>query len=143
MVEIARGLTERHRTLRPKVAELAALALRLDELPAGEAVAQLEQTRRMIEWELLPHEDEEQRTAYPLIEQVLSGENPTGPLIQTHAEIRRLSRLYARLLGHQTGPGVTGESLRDVRRVLYGLHAVLTLHFAQEDELYSLLAEES
>ena len=92
----------------------------------------------MLEQELLPHETEEQLTAYPLIEKLLKEENPTGPLIQTHNEIRRLSRLFGRLVEHLPPAGPAPEELRDLRRLLYGLHAILTLHFAQEDELYSL-----
>jgi hypothetical protein len=38
------------------------------------------------------------------------------------------------------GPGP--EDLIDLRRVLYGLHAILRLHFAQEEEAYSWLAAE-
>lgn len=136
---IARRLALQHRALRPKVGELAALAVHLDELPAAEARSQLEQMQQMLEKELLPHEDDEQRTAYPLIEKILVGENPTGPLIQTHYEIRRLSRLFGRLVKQLPAPGPAREDLRDLRRVLYGLHAILKLHFAQEDELYSLL----
>jgi hypothetical protein len=34
------------------------------------------------------------------------------------------------------------EDLVDLRRVLYGLHAILRLHFAQEEEAYSWLASE-
>lgn len=139
MVGIAQGLALRHRALRPKVGELAALAVHLDELSPVEARSHLEQTQQMLERELLPHEDEEQRTAYPLIEKVLGAENPTGPLIQTHYEIRRLTRLFGRLVKQLPSSGPAREDLRDIRRVLYGLHAILTLHFAQEDELYSLL----
>lgn len=140
MTDIARRLALCHRALRPKVGELAALAVHLDELPAAEARSQLERVQQMLERELLPHEDDEQRAAYPLIEKVLVGENPTGPLIQTHSEIRRLSRLFGRLVKQLPAPGPEREDLRDLRRVLYGLHAILTLHFAQEDELYSLLS---
>ena len=139
MKGMAQRLALHHRALRPKVGELAALAVRLDELPAAEARLQLERMQQMLEKELLPHEDDEQRTAYPLIEKILEGENPTGPLIQTHYEIRRLSRLFGRLVSQLPAPGPAREDLRDIRRVLYGLHAILTLHFAQEDELYSLL----
>ena len=128
-----------HRVLRPKLGDLVTLAVHLDELPAAEALSRLEQTQQMLEQELLPHEDEEQRTAYPLIEKLLADENPTGPLVQTHYEIRRLSRLLGRLVRQLPPSGPAREDLRDVRRVLYGLHAILTLHFAQEDELYSLL----
>jgi len=139
MAGIAQRLALSHRTLRPKVGELAALAVHLDELPPAQARSQLEQMQQMLEQTLLPHEDEEQRTAYPLIEKLLAGENPTGPLIQTHYEIRRLSRLFGRLVEQLPPSGPEREDLRDIRRVLYGLHAILTLHFAQEDELYSLL----
>lgn len=139
MTGIAQRLTLCHRALRPRVGELAALAVHLDELPAAEARVRLEQTQRMLESELLPHEEDEQRSAYPLIQKLLAGENPTGPLVQTHYEIRRLSRLFGRLVQQLPGSGPAREDLRDIRRVLYGLHAILILHFAQEDELYSLL----
>jgi heavy metal translocating P-type ATPase len=139
MTGIARRLSVSHQALRPKVGELAALAAHLDELPAAEARSRLEQVQQMLEQELLPHEEDEQRTAYPLIEKLLGSENPTGPLIQTHYEIRRLSRLLGRLVNQLPSSGPASEDLRDIRRVLFGLHAILSLHFAQEDELYSLL----
>jgi len=66
-------------------------------------------------------------------------EDPTGPLIQTHHEIHRLTRLYGRLVAQLPPEGPRPEDLRDLRRALYGLHAILSLHFAQEEELYSLL----
>ena len=137
---LAQALASSHRSLRPRVGELAALAVQLEALPGAEARARLEGIRDMLEKDLLPHESEEQRTAYPLIEKMLKGENPTGPLIQTHNEIRRLSRLFGRLVEQLPPPGPASEDLRDLRRLLYGLHAILTLHFAQEDELYSLFS---
>jgi heavy metal translocating P-type ATPase len=135
---LAEGLASAHRALRPHVSELAALAARLDSIPAREARTQLEQMRDMLEKELLPHEREEQQTAYPLLGKMLKAEDPTGPLIQTHHEIHRLTRLFGRLVAQLPAQGPRPEDLRDLRRVLYGLHAILTLHFAQEEDLYSL-----
>lgn len=136
--QLAQVLASAHRALRPQVGELAALAARLESLPGAEALRQLERLRDMLENELLPHEQEEQQTAYPMIENLLREENPTGPLIQTHHEIRRLTRLYGRLVARLPIEGPTQGDCRDLRRVLYGLHAILSLHFAQEEELYSL-----
>jgi iron-sulfur cluster repair protein YtfE (RIC family) len=136
---LAQGLAAAHRSLRPHVVELAALAARLDTLAPSEARTQLERVRDMLENELLPHEREEQETAYPVIGQMLKDEDPTGPLIQTHHEIRRLIRLYARLVARLPSAGPSPDDLRDLRRALYGLHAILSLHFAQEEELYVLL----
>lgn len=95
---LARELMASHRRLRPRVDELAALAARLDTLPPGRAQRELWSTSRWLTEEILPHEQREQRTAYPLIGRLLPGEDPTGPLIQTHHEIRRLVRLFSRLV---------------------------------------------
>ncbi len=136
--KLAQGLASDHDALRPQVVELAQLASRLESLPPAQARLQLQQVRGVLEEELLPHEREEQETAYPVVEEILGGNDATGPLVQTHHEIRRLSRLFARLLDQLPADGPRPEDLRDLRRVLYGLHAILTLHFAQEEELYSI-----
>jgi heavy metal translocating P-type ATPase len=135
---LAQGLASAHRSLRPQVGELAALAARLEMLTPIDARADLERVRDMLEKELLPHEREEQQTAYPLLGKMLKDEDPTGPLIQTHHEIHRLTRLFGRLVAQLPADGPRPEDMRDLRRALYGLHAILTLHFAQEEELYSL-----
>ncbi|MDP2344361.1 MAG: heavy metal translocating P-type ATPase [Deltaproteobacteria bacterium] len=137
--ELGQKLASAHRWLRPRVNELVLTAAHLDTLPPALALAELQRVRSMLENELLPHELEEQRTAYPLVVEMLGDEDPTGPLVQTHHEIQRLIRIFARLIVKLPPDGPRAEDQRDLRRVLYGLHAVLVLHFAQEDELFSLL----
>jgi soluble P-type ATPase len=137
--DLAAKLASEHRTLAPRVADLAALAGRLESLPPGEALVQLQAVGRLLAEDLLPHEDREQREAFPLLRQRLGAEDPTGPLIQTHQAIRRLARLYARLLSQLPSEGPGPQDLHELRRSLYGLHAVLVLHFGQEDGLYSVL----
>lgn len=136
---MAHELAHAHQALRPRVGELATLAARLEAIPALDAKAELERIRAVLNDELLPHEREEQRVAFPLIGRLLQPEDPTGPLIQTHHEIQRLSRLYGRLVARLPAGGPSRDDLRDLRRALYGLHAILTLHYAQEDEIYSIL----
>jgi len=136
---LAQALASAHRALRPRVSELASLASRLETLSPADARAELERVRDMLEKDLLPHEREEQASAYPVLGEMLKEEDPTGPLIQTHHEINRLSRLYGRVVAQLPADGPRPEDLRDLRRALYGLHAILSLHFAQEEELYSLL----
>lgn len=136
---LAQELADAHRALRSQVNELAALASSLETLSPAEARPRLAALRDMLERELLPHERKEQENVYPLLGKMLKDEDPTGLLIQTHHEIRRLVRLFARLVDRLPAEGPGPEDLRDLRRVLYALHAVLTLHFSQEEELYSLL----
>jgi soluble P-type ATPase len=136
--EMGPQLAFAHRELRPYVADLATLAASLDALSPAEARARLVSVRELLEKRVLPHEREEQEQAYPLIGRILTREDPTGPLIQTHQEIRRLARLFARLVDRLPNEGPRADELRDLRRVLYGLHAILSLHFSQEDELYTM-----
>ena len=61
---------------------------------------------------------------------------------RAHAEIAH----YIRRLGHiidATEPdGPDADDILEIRRLLYGLHAILQLHFAQEDEGYLSLVDD-
>jgi hypothetical protein len=61
---------------------------------------------------------------------------------RAHLEISHLGRLFSQLLADLPPSGPDAEDLMDLRRVLYGLHAILRLHFAQEEEAYAWLASE-
>jgi hypothetical protein len=57
-----------------------------------------------------------------------------------HIEISHLARAFRKLVDDLPEEGPTSDDLVDLRRVLYGLHAILRLHFAQEDEAYACLS---
>ena len=56
----------------------------------------------------------------------------------SHREIFHLVRLLRRNITRLDEAGPEPEQLRDIRRILYSLHAILGLHFAQEEELYAV-----
>ena len=66
----------------------------------------------------------------------------TAALHRTHTEIFHLIRFYGRLVDELPEEGPAREDLTDLRRVLYGLDAILRLHMAQEEELYLALGDE-
>jgi hypothetical protein len=93
--------------------------------------------------DLLPHELAEETELYPALARVLGGEDPTGVMSRGHAEIEHLVGRLGRLLA-ALGPDAPDEEDRtELQAVLYGLHAVLRLHFAQEEEFFTLLDEET
>jgi hypothetical protein len=69
--------------------------------------------------------------------------SPTAAPHRTHTEIFHLVGLYDRLVGDLPPEGPAPEDLVDLRRVLYGLDAILRLHMAQEEELYLSLGDEA
>ena len=61
---------------------------------------------------------------------------------RAHVEIAHLIRRLGRLLDDTDPAHPDPDDLIELRRLLYGLHAILRLHFAQEDESYLSLADE-
>jgi hypothetical protein len=74
------------------------------------------------------------------VAKLLGGEDPLAALNRAHLEIAHLTRLYCQLLDALPPDELPSEDTMDLRRVLYGAHAILRLHFAQEDEAYAWLA---
>ena len=112
-------------------------------MSAADAREQLAQLRWFLLERLVQHEEEEEAAVYPVVASVLGGVESMGTMERAHMEIEHLSRVFGHLLDDLPTEGPTREDLVDLRRVLYGLHAVLRLHFAQEDEAYAWLASES
>jgi hypothetical protein len=131
-----------HRQLLSVVDRVRAVADRLDLLAPAEALAEAAELHRFLVERLLPHEQAEDTLLYPLVAELLGGDDPTAPMHRAHAEIVRLTRLLGGLVDDLGPAGPEPEDLADLRRVLYGLHAILRLHFAQEEEAYLSLLEE-
>jgi heavy metal translocating P-type ATPase len=136
------GLGEEHMDLLPVIDRVRQVADRLDDLPPAEARAELEEVQDLLARRLLPHEAADDASLYPLVASLIGGADPTAPMSRAHVEIRRLAGMLSRLVAELPEGGPTPADLRDLRRVLYGLHAVLRLHFAQEDEAYLSLFEQ-
>jgi hypothetical protein len=58
---------------------------------------------------------------------------------RTHSEIFHLTAMLERLVDDVGDAELTDTDRAEARRILYGLDAVLRLHLAQEEELYSAL----
>ena len=130
-------LAAEHRDLAPGTAKIRSVADAIDQLAPGEALAELSAIRAFLVERLMAHEIEEDRSVYPLLATAMRSDDATSALHITHTEIFHLIRLYGRLVDELPARGPAVDDLPDLRRVLYGLDAVLRLHMAQEEELYA------
>lgn len=87
-----------------------------------------------LETELLPHERADEAQLVPLVARALGGSNSTASMSRTHAEIEHQVSRLRRLLTDLDNDNVQPEDVVEMRRLLYGLYAVLRLHNAQEEE---------
>jgi soluble P-type ATPase len=134
-------LAAEHRTLAPSLAGIRQLADALGSLPGPEAGPRLRELRSFLTDTLVPHEEREDREVFPLLAAAVGNDDVTAALHRTHTEIFHLVRFLDRLVRELPDDGPGPEDLTDLRRVLYGLDAIIRLHMAQEDELYGALGE--
>jgi iron-sulfur cluster repair protein YtfE (RIC family) len=138
--EVARRFADEHDRLRPELDRLLDLADSVGVAggPAGAAPAR--EALDLLREEFEPHELAEDDRLYPVVASALGGADPTAVMSRAHVEISRLvARLEIVLDGIVGAP--TAADLNELRRLLYGLHAILALHTSQEDEGYLSLAE--
>ena len=131
-----------HREFAPELQRIRSVADRLDTFAPAQAREELERIRWFLLERLPRHEQEEEAAVYPVVARLMGGEDPMGSMERAHMEIEHLARVFGHLVADVPEDGPTREDLVDLRRVLYGLHAVLRLHFAQEEEAYSWLASD-
>jgi heavy metal translocating P-type ATPase len=139
--ELSRRLREDHDRLIPKLDGIRDLADSLDDMESGHAKTALEEIRSLVVEVIVPHEGEDEDVMYPQLAAVLPGEDPMALMSRTHREIFHLADGLQRQVNDLPAEGPGPEDISDLRRTLYSLHAILRLHFDQEEELYYSLQE--
>jgi hypothetical protein len=71
----------------------------------------------------------------------LLGSQATATMSRTHTEIAHQTRRLGQLIDDIGASPPDAADLADLRALLYGLHAILSLHTAQEDENYLSLGD--
>ncbi|MEQ6290838.1 heavy metal translocating P-type ATPase [Vogesella sp. GCM10023246] len=136
----AAELSAEHRELESLLGQVAQLADRLPDLPGPQAVAELTSLHLALNEQLLPHEQQEDHELYPQLARKLGGDDPMAAMSGTHREIFRITRLLDCLIGDLPVDGPSPQAVQELQRLLYGLDAILHLHFSQEEELYHSLS---
>ena len=126
----------------PELQRIRMTADGLGALPPDEMRRELDAVRTFLLERLPEHEEEEEAVVYPVVAAMMGGEDPLSSMERAHVEISHLGRVYQSLLDDLPADGPSADDLMDLRRVLYGLHAILRLHFAQEEESYAWLSSD-
>lgn len=139
--ETGPALHAAHSGFRGEIERLRQAADRLDDMPRPAALSEVRAINAFLVGPLLDHERFEDQTVYPSLASASGDDDATAPLSRTHREIFHLISLFSRQVDELAASGPDDGDQRDLRRVLYSLHAILSLHMAQEDELYVGLAD--
>ncbi len=130
-----------HDDLRGALAVIRDAAEQVSADPGPATLAAVRRAHTALVERVLPHERAEESQLYPALADAFGTVEATAPMSRAHAEIDRLSRRLDTHLGTiEAHGGVRPDQRDDLLACLYGLYAVLRLHFAQEEEDYFALA---
>ena len=140
--ELTKRFHDEHEAIRADIDEVRAAAEALGSAEPAAAMDQVRRVHQLLLAEVSPHEEAEERELYPALDRLLGGTDATATMSRAHAEIAHQIRRLGQLLD-DIGAGPPDEvDLTDLRALLYGLHAILRLHTAQEDESYLSLGDD-
>jgi heavy metal translocating P-type ATPase len=132
-------LQQQHEGVLPTIERIAAVADTLADQPGDlDAVHALIDE---LETTVLPHEREDDRELVPLIAKRLGSPESVAALHGAHAEIEQQVIQLRRLVSRIEATHCSRADVVELRRLLYGLYAVLHLHNVQEDEGVSALTQ--
>jgi hypothetical protein len=135
---LTRRFQGEHESIRAGIDQLRVAADSIGVVPPAEAMARARRVHRLLLEEIEPHEQAEEQE----LDRLLGGNQPTATMSRAHAEITHQIRRLGQLIDDiEPGPPDDAD-LADMRALLYGLHAILRLHTAQEDESYLSLGDE-
>ena len=92
--------------------------------------------------QLIPHAEAEERALYPVVGRVLGAPEATRTMSRDHVEVGRLTDELRKLCSAIASVAPTAAQVKELRRVLYGLYALVEVHFAKEEEVYLPILDE-
>jgi heavy metal translocating P-type ATPase len=129
-------VVEEHAQLRALLDRMRRTADRMDRR-ADDPMAELRSIDAALNALLLPHQTAEERAVFPELAQRLGGRDPLGAMTHMHDEIAHLTTRFTALVKGLSDKGASNAEVREVRRLLYALDAIIALHLAAEEELLS------
>jgi iron-sulfur cluster repair protein YtfE (RIC family) len=129
-------LRDEHKELLPHIESLRTAADAIGSAPTETVRQHVDEAYDFLVHHLVPHAQAEERALYPVVGRVMGAPEATSTMSRDHVEVGRLTEALASLRGQLTGETIGESEARSLRRVLYGLYALVTVHFAKEEEVY-------
>lgn len=136
-------LRDEHAELVPHIDALATTGDAVGVDRHEELVALVDASHHFLAHQLIPHAHAEEAALYPAVQRALGAPEATATMSRDHVEVEALTRELGGLRDRLASTGeLDDDAARSLRRVLYGLHHLVKVHFAKEEEVYLPILEE-
>ena len=136
MTTLTQPLRDEHKELLPHIELLRTVADSIGEAPIESLQGGVDEVYAFLMHHLLPHAQAEERALYPVVGRLMGAPEATATMSRDHVEVGRLTQELGSLCSKLVSvrPGEAQE--KALRRILYGLYALVKEHFAKEEEIY-------
>jgi iron-sulfur cluster repair protein YtfE (RIC family) len=136
MAEVGQALREEHQLLHCEIEKLLVVADSVGDLSPNQLQRSIDEVYDFLAHRLIPYAEAEEEVLYPALCKALGTPQATITMSRDHVEISRRTEELRILRGRIRKPDFDLFSAKELRRTLYGLHSILTLHLAKEEEIY-------
>ena len=140
---LTQPLRDEHAELIPHIAALAAAGDAVGRASIAELRTMVDASYEFLADELIPHARAEEAALYPVVQRAVGAPEITATMVRDHVEVGSLTAELEALRKRLTSTTQLDDGLANgLRRVLYGLHHLVKVHFAKEEEVYLPILEE-
>lgn len=136
MAKPTQPLRDEHKELFPHIEGLRAAADSVGEAPVETVRRKVAESHEFLVHHLLPHARAEERALYPVVARLMGAPEATATMSRDHVEVGRLTDELGALQSRLTASDIDPAQAKALRAVLYGLSALVSVHFAKEEEVY-------
>lgn len=137
MATVTQPLRDEHKELWPNIEVLRTTADTVGEAPLEALQRGVDEAYNFLARHLIPHAQAEDRALYPVVQKVMGAPEATATMSRDHVEVGRLTEELGALRAQLVGAGsISATQTKALRRMLYGLYALVKVHFAKEEEVY-------
>jgi iron-sulfur cluster repair protein YtfE (RIC family) len=126
-MKILHHIEHEHQELLPHIEQLRLAAEAVGSVSAAELKSELQASHEFLSQQLIPHAISEDKVLYPLVARYMGSSGATDLMSYEHTQVVALTRRLEELLLADTPDEAA------LRQVLYGLHALVSQHFAKEE----------
>lgn len=136
MVPLTLPLRDEYKELLPSIELLQTVADSIGEAPIGSLRQGIDEAYEFLTHHLLPQAQAEEQALYPVVGRLMRASEATATMIRDHIEVDQLTEELWPLRSHLVSEAMSVDQEEALRRMLYGLYAVVKLYFAKEEEVY-------
>jgi hypothetical protein len=141
VTQSVQSVREEHEQFLPYLENIEKTADSIGRVSIKSLLGRLVEIHEFLAHRLIPHAVAEGRLMLPLVRRLPGGSETAVGMNQCHVQLGRLTDELEGAIEGSRRSGMDDRRERQLRRILYGLHTLLTGHFAQAEDVFGAALE--